>query len=101
MKSITRTALSAGALVAGIGFVLRFLTPVIYGHGSEARYVQEVAWEKPHVARTYGLSYSELGIGASRGRIELRTLQGRTCVSGSVIGFDIDDQYAFDIDEQV
>ena len=70
-------------------------------HGSEARYVVEVDWPRPRIAHTYGLSYSELGPGAYRNEVETRTVGGRQCVVGGLIGFDVDDDYAFDIDEPV
>ena len=75
--------------------------PGVRAHGSEARYVQEVDWSRPRIAHTYGLSYSELGLGAYRNEVETRTIDGRQCVVGGLIGFDVDDGYAFDIDEPV
>ena len=43
----------------------------VHAHGSEARYVREVDWNRPRIARTYGLSYSELGLGAYRNEVAL------------------------------
>ena len=73
----------------------------VHAHGTEARFVQEVDWPKRRIAHTYGLSYSELGLGAYRNGIEMRTVDGRQCVEGGLIGFDIDDDYGFDVDESV
>jgi len=73
----------------------------VQAHGSEARYVREVDWNRPRIVHTYGLSYSELGLGAYRNEVETRTVGGRPCVVGGLIGFDVDDGYAFDIDEPV
>ena len=88
-----------------LGFVVAALATVDGGrlraHGTEARYVQEVDWPKLRIAHTYGLSYSELGLGAYRNEIEMRTVGGRECVEGGVIGFDVDDGYGFDVDESV
>ena len=75
--------------------------PRLSAHGSEARYVREVDWPRPRIAHTYGLSYSELGLGAYRNEVETRTVGGRQCVAGGLIGFDVDDAYGFDIDEPV
>ena len=75
--------------------------PGVRAHGSEARYVVEVDWTPPRIARTYGLSYSELGLGAYRNEVETRTVAGRRCVVGGLIGLDVDDAYAFDVDEPV
>jgi hypothetical protein len=71
------------------------------GHGTEARYVQPVEWTKPHISHTYGLSYTQLGAEANRNPVDLKPIENRTCVTGTVIGFDVDDAYAFDIDEPV
>ncbi len=73
----------------------------LHAHGTEARYVQEIDWPKPRIAHTYGLSYSELGLGAYRNEIEMRTVGGRQCVEGGLIGLDVDDDYGFDVDESV
>ena len=73
----------------------------LHAHGTEARYVQEVDWPKRHIAHTYGLSYSELGLGAYRNEIEMRTVDGRQCVEGGLIGFDVDNDYGYDVDEAV
>ena len=75
--------------------------PRVRAHGSEARYVREVDWPRPRIAHTYGLSYSELGLGAYRNEVETRTVGGRQCIAGGLIGFDVDDAYAFDVDEPV
>ena len=75
--------------------------PGVRAHGSEARYVVEVDWTRHRIAHTYGLSYSELGLGAYRNEVETRTVGGRRCVVGGLIGFDVDDAYAFDVDEPV
>lgn len=73
----------------------------LLGHGSEARYIEVVPWVRPRIAHTYAMSYTELGVGASRAQVHIRTVEGRQCVAGAVIAFDIDDGYAFDIDEPV
>ena len=74
---------------------------LLSGHGSEARYVEVVPWTRPRIAQTYAMSYTELGIGASRAQVHVRTIAGAPCVAGAVVGFDVDDRYAFDIDEPV
>ena len=89
-------------LPLGFGFLLPgAMAPRLSAHGSEARYVHEVDWPRPRIAHTYGLSYSELGLGAYRNEVETRTVGGRQCVAGGLIGFDVDDAYGYDIDEPV
>ncbi|MGD9905945.1 MAG: CehA/McbA family metallohydrolase [Vicinamibacterales bacterium] len=70
-------------------------------HGSEARYVEIVPWVKARIAHTWAMSYTELGIGASRAIVQMRTVADRQCAAGAVLAFDVDDRYAFDIDEPV
>ena len=48
-----------------------------------------------------GANRSELGLPGSRDSIALRTIEGRSCVRGPLIALDVDDAYAFDIDEPV
>jgi hypothetical protein len=93
-RSAIEPAIFACALAAMISASLS-------GHGSEARYVEEVSWTKPRISHSYALSYTELGIGASRAMVQMRTVAGRQCATGAVLGFDVDDGYAFDIDEPV
>ena len=89
-------------LPLGFGFLLPgAIAPRLQAHGSEARYVREVDWPRPRIAHTYGLSYSELGLGAYRNEVETRSVGGRQCVAGGLIGFDVDDAYGFDVDEPV
>jgi hypothetical protein len=75
--------------------------PWLSGHGSEARYVEIVPWTKPRIAHTYALSYTELGVGASRAMVHMRNVADRQCAAGAILAFDVDDRYAFDIDETV
>ena len=100
MTPASRWFLTACLLAAATGASMT-PAPRLLAHGSEARYVREVDWTPPRIAHTYGLSYSELGLGAYRNEVGTRTLGGRECVAGGLIGFDIDDGYAFDIDEPV
>ncbi len=100
MKPAFRCFLTMCALGSAV-FTLTTTVPGVRAHGTEARYVVEVDWTPPRIMHTYGLSYSELGPGAYRNEVETRTVGGRECVVGGLIGFDVDDDYAFDIDEPV
>ena len=101
MRPATRRLLAACVLGLAVAPFLAAGVPRVQAHGSEARYVREVDWTRPRIAHTYGLSYSELGLGAYRNEVETRTVGGRQCVAGGLIGFDVDDAYGFDIDEPV
>ncbi|MEE8131292.1 MAG: CehA/McbA family metallohydrolase [Vicinamibacterales bacterium] len=70
-------------------------------HGSEARYVEVVPWQKERFSRVLAVSRSELGTPGTRRTAEVRSIGGRSCIVGAVFAFDVDDRYAFDIDEPV
>src|SRR5258706_3016252 len=70
-------------------------------HGTEARYVELVQWKKEHISHVFGVGASALGVPGSRNSLQLRTIENKACVIGSVIAFDVNDAYAFDIDEPV
>ena len=92
---------SAGLLLSVVAVWLAAGEREVQAHGSEARYVEVVSWQKDRVARVLAVSRSELGTPGTRRMAEVRSLGGRSCLVGSVFAFDVDDRYAFDIDEPV
>ena len=70
-------------------------------HGTDARRVVELAWTRDHITRTLAANRSELGLNGSKAPEDMMTIDGRSCVFGDLFVFDVDDQYAFDIDEDV
>ena len=72
---------------------------LLWAHGSEARFVERIPWEKARFTRTLGLGRA-LGLRV-RNAIEMKTIDDKSCVLGTLIAFDVDDDYAFDIDEPV
>ena len=70
-------------------------------HGTEARRVAVLSWKKPHITRVLGASRSELGLNGSKAPEQMMTVAGQSCVFGDLFAFDVDDRYAFDIDEPV
>ncbi len=100
MKPAFRCVLTTCVLGSAV-VTLVTTAPGVRAHGTEARYVVEVDWTPARITHTYGLSYSEPGPGAYRNATETRTVSGRECVVGGLIGFDVDDDYAFEIDEPV
>jgi hypothetical protein len=67
----------------------------------EARYLVPIDWNKPHITRVVGLGYPELGLELDVAHTTTKTLGGRSCVVGNVVAFDVDDKYAYDVDEPV
>jgi len=68
---------------------------------NEARYIVPIAWNKPHITRVIGLGYPELGLELDVAHTTVRTIDGKSCVVGNVVSFDVDDAYAFNVDEPV
>ncbi|MET0499292.1 MAG: hypothetical protein ABW106_13590, partial [Steroidobacteraceae bacterium] len=74
-----------------------------HAHGNEARMVEFLDWKKlPNVARVFGSNRSSFdGMANSWFRPQIRQIEGESCVVGELFGVDVDDKYAFDIDEPV
>lgn len=67
----------------------------------EARYIEPIPWHKEHFTTVIGLGYPELGMEMDVAHTEMRTIDGRDCVVGNMVSFDVDDDYAYDVDEPV
>jgi len=74
---------------------------VVGAHGRDARYVEQVALTANHVTHVLAVSRSELGLSGSKRKAQMKTVDGRSCAVGSLFAFDVDDAYAFDVDEPV
>ena len=81
--------------------VLSLGDALIVAHGRDARYVEPVPWKKEHITRVFAASRSELGLSGSKRKLEMKQVGDRSCAVGSLLAFDVDDAYAFDIDEPV
>lgn len=68
--------------------------------GDDARYSRPLQWKKERFSRVLALGYTDLGANG-RGATEIRNLGGTPCLVGPAIGFDVDNAYAFDVDERV
>ena len=73
----------------------------LMAHGTEARRVVTLNWPKDRITRVLDVNRSELGLNGSKVAATLKTIGGRSCLYGDLFAFDIDDRYAFDIDEPV
>ncbi len=73
----------------------------VAGHGSEARYVEVAPWQRDRIPRVLAVSRTELGTPGTRRMLEVREIEGRSCLIGAAFALDVDDDYAFDIDEPV
>ena len=70
-------------------------------HGTEARRVVTLSWPKARIARVLAANRSELGLNGSKAPEQALTVDGQSCLFGDLFAFDVDDGYAFDIDEPV
>ncbi len=97
-----RTGLPAGALFLASGAVgpPGEASPPA-AHGSEARFVVELEWPRENIARTLGVARSELGMYGRGNPFQTRDIGDRTCVVGPLFALDVEDAFAFDIDEPV
>ena len=86
--------LTAGLMCAGE-------TARLLAHGTEARRVVVLGWARDHFTRVLGANRSELGLNGSKAPEQMLTVSGQSCVFGDLFAFDVDDRYAFDIDEPV
>ena len=83
-------------------------------HGTEARYVEVVDWKKDHVARVFATntvhfpgvqipqaeaSGAPVPSDPTATRVRMQQVEGRSCLLGQLLAFDIDDGYAYDVDE--
>jgi hypothetical protein len=75
-------------------------TVSLRAHGTEARYIEVIPWKKERITRVIGTGRSELGLNF-RNQIQLKDIEGKSCIVGTLVAFDVDDRYAYDIDEPV
>lgn len=85
----------------GIILVVLVRTTPLWGHEREGRYIEPIPWKKPHFARVIALGYSQLGLDLDRSHAEMKTIAGHSCIVGNMAAFEVDSQYAYDIDEPV
>jgi hypothetical protein len=83
-----------------IGVVAVIWVPQLLSH-PEARAITELSWPKEHFSHVLSVGYTQLGQAPNQTHAELKMIDGRSCIVATMIGFDVDDKYAFDIDETV
>ena len=97
----TRNQASAFALAAAGALLALGATLPLHAHGTEARRVELLSWTRDRIVRVIGANRSELGLNGSKVPTEIKTIGGRSCLFGDLFAFDVEDSYAFDIDEAV
>ena len=91
------------AIAAMVTTMAMLCAGTAWSHGNEARMVEFLNWKKiPNIVRVFGANRSHLeGSPSGSVRPQIRMIEGQSCIVGQVIGFDVDDRFAFDIDEPV
>ena len=92
---------SAIRSVAAAGLFAAAMFVVVGAHGRDARYVEPMSLSVNNVTRVLAVSRSELGLSGSKRKAQMKTVDGRSCAVGSLFAFDVDDRYAFDVDEPI
>jgi hypothetical protein len=95
-----RRIVAATLAALGVSFLIA-QDLVLDARGREPRYVETIDWKKDHFSRIFAASRSELGLSGTKVPVKRQTIADRSCVVGSLIAFDVDDRYAFDVDEPV
>lgn len=92
-----------GRMAAAVACLTTLASMGAHAHGNEARLVDFLNWKKiEHISRVFGANRAHLeGLPSTSVRPQIRMVEGDSCVVGELIGVDIDDRYAFDIDEPV
>jgi hypothetical protein len=117
--SASRTYLPAACALAA-ALSLPTLSPRdALAHGTEARYVEIADWSKPNFARTFATNRAHLGslpnaaaraeLGSpppppsprARNMLQKLTIEGQECIFSDIVAFDVDNDFAFDIDETI
>jgi len=107
MRLIDHCGRTVNALGIPLGLLVLALSASlpnnVQAHGTEARYVDFVNWPKDNINRIFGTNRTYFD-GAEGGRnkpIQKLELEGKSCLMGDIIAFDIADKFAYDIDETV
>jgi hypothetical protein len=96
-----RRLIGTAVALAAAGGVIVDRSVTIDAHGRDARYIEELGWQKPNLTRVFAASRSELGLSGSKVKSRSQSIDGQACVVASLIAFDVDDRFAFDVDEPV
>jgi hypothetical protein len=67
----------------------------------EARAIFDLPWQKEHFSHVLSVGYTQLGSAPNQTHADMKMIEHQACIIGTMIGFDVDNSYAFDIDETV
>jgi len=87
-------------LPAMLGVVFLLVAQQLSSH-PEARAIFELPWHKEHFSHVLSVGYTQLGSAPNQTHADMKMIEHQECIIGTMIGFDVDDSYAFDVDETV
>src|SRR5438045_1518560 len=105
IMNCSNRAYVARSVTTAIAVLVAAIIPYssVLAHGNEARLVDVLEWKKlEHINRVFGVNRVHLeGSPSTNVRTMIRDVDGQSCAVGQLIAFDVDNNYAFDIDEPV
>jgi hypothetical protein len=87
-------------LGAMFGVIFLLVAQQLSSH-PEARAIFELPWHKEHFSHVLSVGYTQLGSAPNQTHADMKMIEHQECIIGTMIGFDVDDSYAFDVDETV
>jgi len=82
---------AAAALIGTLAIPLQ----TVHAHGSEARYVEILKWDKPNFQQIFASNRSHLE-GMPSNWVEatpsIQQIDGKSCLVGQLFGFNVDDK---------
>jgi hypothetical protein len=94
---------AAGYLMSAFVGAIAAASPA-FGHGTEARFVEFLDWKKENFTKIFASNRAHLeGLPSNWAEAtpQVIDVEGRSCIVGQLIAFDVDDKYGFDLDEPV
>jgi hypothetical protein len=98
MNCLTKRGVSAALLACSL-----LWQSAVSGHGNEARYVDILNWKKDRITKVFVTNESHFDQLKYRASFpgQVKMVEGQSCVIADLVALDVDDRYAFDIDETV
>jgi hypothetical protein len=85
-------------LAPGLALIL---APGLLLSHPEARAITEMPWHKEHITHVLSVGYTQLGSAPNQTHADMKMVDHQACIVATMLGFDVDDSYAFNIDEDV
>lgn len=77
---------------------LLFAPSLLISH-PEARAIFDMPWHKEHFTHVLSVGYTQLGSAPNQTHADMKMIDHEACIVATMLGFDVDDSFAFNIDE--